>query len=260
MRSITAVFIFFMFFNAKAQSYLDYYFKANNINGAIVIYDENKDEWIFNTESEPFYNTPAGAHFHLWQALVGLEEKIFKIDVNEKLKWDGVKRSSFEGRMPEWNADTNLIDALKNQNDWYFNVLKDKLSAESYEKNIKNASFLKEVKNNEWEYFWNYAAFTNPNSMILFLKDLHDNKLPFHKKSQQFLFNQLLANQQLALHTTTTSYLGKKIDWTVGIYLKQSKPIYFSLRTYTSLESDALADYDKRKNLILAQIFEVLGY
>ena len=94
------LFLFLGFFNVQAQSYLDYYFKANNINGAIVIYDDNKDEWLFSTEVEPFSNTPAAAHFHLWQALVGLEEKVFKINVKEKLLWDGVKRSFFEERKP----------------------------------------------------------------------------------------------------------------------------------------------------------------
>ncbi len=252
--------LFLGFFNVQAQSYLDYYFKANNINGAIVIYNENKDEWLFSSEVEPFSNTPAAAHFHLWQALVGLEEKIFKIDVKEKLLWDGVKRSFFDERKPEWNADTNLIDALKNKNDWYFDHLQNNLPQENYTNNIKKSTFFKEIKNNELQYFWNYAALTNPNSMILFLKDLYSSKLPFHKQNQQFVFNQLLMDQKLAIHTATTSYLGREIDWTVGVYLKQNKPIYFSLRTYRSLESEKMKDYEKRKNLILTQIFEVLNF
>lgn len=254
------LFLFVNIFNTQAQSYLDYYFKSNNINGAIVIYNQNKDEWLFSTEVEPFKNTPAASHFHLWQTLVGLEENIFKIDVKEKFLWDGVRRSSFEGRRTEWNNDTNLIDALKYENDWYFDQLQHRLPKDSYTANIKKATFFKDIKNNELPYFWNYAASTNPNSMILFLKDLYESKLPFNKKSQQFLFNQLLKDQKLALHTATTSYLGKRIEWTVGVYLKQDKPIYFSLRTYTSLEAEKLEDYEKRKNLILAQIFEVLNF
>lgn len=254
------LFLFLGFFNAQAQSYLDYYFKANNINGAIVIYNENKDEWLFSTELEPFSNTPAAAHFHLWQALVGLEEKVFKIDVKEKLMWDGVKRSFFDERKPEWNADTNLIDAIKNKNDWYFDRLQNYLPQESYSSNIKKSTFFKEIKNNELQYFWNYAALTNPNSMILFLKELKEGKLPFNKQSQQFVYNQLLKDEKLAIHTATTNYLGKRIDWTVGVYLKQSKPIYFSLRTYTSLETTELDDYERRKNLIISQIFDVLNY
>lgn len=254
------LFLFLSFFKVHAQNYLDYYFKSNNINGAIVIYNQNKDEWLFSSEVEPFNNTPAAAHFHLWQALVGLEEKVFKIDVKENFLWDGVKRSFFDGRRTDWNKDTNLIEAIKNNNDWYFDRLQNNLPQESYTTNIKNSTFFKEIKNNELQYFWNYAALTNPNSMILFLKDLYEGKLPFNSKNQQFVFNQLLKDQKLAIHTATTSYLGKKIDWTVGVYLKQNKPIYFSLRTYTSLEAEKLDDYEKRKNLILAQIFEVLNF
>lgn len=254
------LFLFLSFSNSNAQSYLDYYFKSNNINGAIVIYNQNKEEWLFSTEVEPFKNTPAAAHFHLWQALVGLEQKVFKIDVKEQFLWDGVKRSFFNGKRTEWNSNTNLIDALRNDTDWYFDRLQQVLPQDSYTANIKKASFFKEIKNNNLPYFWNYAALTNPNSMILFLKDLYNGKLPFNKQNQQFIFNQLLVDQNLAVHTATTSYLGNEIDWTVGVYLKQTKPIYFSLRTYRSLETEELEDYQKRKNLILAQIFEVLNY
>ncbi len=254
------LFLFLGFFNVQAQNYLDYYFKSNNINGAIVIYNENKDEWLFSSEVEPFDNSPAAAHIHLWQALVGLEEKVYKTDVKHSFLWDGVKRSFFNGKRTEWNSNTNLIDALKNDTDWYFDNLQYLLPRDSYETNIKKASFFKDIKNNELPYFWNYAALTNPNSMILFLKDLKEGKLPFSKQNQQFVFNQLLLDQKLAMHTATTSYLGKEIDWTVGVYLKQSKPIYFSLRTYRSLETEKIKDYEKRKNLIISQIFEVLNY
>jgi len=254
------LFLFSGIFNLQAQNYLDYYFKSNNIEGAIVIYNQNKDEWLFNTEVEPFNNTPVAAHFQLWQALVGLEEKVFKTEVNKKQLWDGVKRSFFDERRPEWNNDTNLVDALKNKNDWYFDLLKNKLSEKSYLENIKNASLFKEIKNNEFLYFWNYAGLTNPNTMILFLKDLYEGKLPFNKKHQQFILNQLFINENLAIHTAETSYLGQKIDWTIGIYLKQDKPVYFSMRTYRSLETEKLENYEKRKNLIISQIFDVLNF
>lgn len=253
-------FIFFGFSTVNAQNYLDYYFKSNDINGAIVIYNENKDEWLFSNETEPFYNTPAAGHFHLWQALVGLEHKVFSTNVKDLLKWDGVKRSYFEVNAVEWNKDSNLIDALINKNDWYFDRLQLTLLPDDYSKNIKNATFFKDIKNNELEYFWNYAALTNANSMILFLKELYYGTLPFNKKNQQFVYNQLLKDKNLAIYNCSTSYLGKKIDWTVGIYLKQQKPIYFSLRTYTSLEDAKLLDYEERKNLVLSQIFEVLNY
>ena len=106
--------------------------------------------------------------------------------------------------------------------------------------------------------FWNYAAFTNPNTMILFFKDLYEGKLPFNKKYQQFVFNQLLIDKNLALHTAVTHYKGQEIG--IGVYFKQPKPVYFSLRTQRSLEAEKRSDYDKRRNLVLGQIFEVLNY
>lgn len=252
--------IFLGFYQLQAQSYLDFYFKANNIDGGIVIYNQNKEEWLFNTESEAFTNTPIASHFHLWQALVGLEHKIITTGVHDKQLWDGVKRTFFGEPKPEWNFSSNLIDALKHKNDWYFERLKAHLPKDIYEKQIVNAPLHKEIKNNEWPYFWNYGVLTNPNTLILFLKDLHETKLPFAKKSQQFVFNHLLLNEHLAVNTVKTHYDGQVIEWTLGVYLKQNKPIYFSYRTRRSLEAKVEEDYEYRRNLVLAQIFEVLNY
>nr|WP_298005770.1 hypothetical protein [uncultured Flavobacterium sp.] len=256
------IFLFFItnIFQLQAQSYLDYYFKANQVIGAIVIYDQNKEQWLFSTESEVFINSPIASHFHLWQALIGLENNIFKSDVHEVQLWDGVKRTFFGESKPEWNQSSNLIDALKNKNDWYFDLLKNQLPKDYYQENIANAPILKEIRNNEWSYFWNYGALTNPNTMILFLKDMYEGKLPFNKAYQQLIFNQLLIDKDLAINTGTTHYNGQKIEWTIGVYFKQKEPIYFSLRTINSLDKENEADYEKRRNLVLSQIFETLNY
>ncbi|HUH25555.1 MAG TPA: hypothetical protein VLY87_02925 [Flavobacterium sp.] len=246
-------------FNGYSQSYLDFYFKSKGINGAILIYNENKDEWIFNKEDEPFLNTPPAAHYHLWMALVGLQEQVFSTEETKSIPWDGVKRSYFEERKPEWNSNTNLIQALNTQNDWYFGLLKYKLDEKKYSTSIQTNEFLKDIKNNELDYFWNYGVLTNPNTMILFLKDLYESKLPFNKQHQKYVFNSLLIDQKMALRTSSTSYLGKKIDWTIGVYFAKEKPVYFSLRTYRSLEQLDKPDYEKNRNLILTEIFDALN-
>ncbi len=258
MRFILLLFLL-VFFQGHSQTYLDFYFKSKGIDGAIVIYNENKDEWIFNKESEPFTNTPPAAHFQLWMALVGLQQKVF--DVNEKvfLPWDGVKRTYFDQRKPEWNQNTNLVQALKTQNDWYFAHLKEVLEEKEYQNTIKTNDFLREINNNKWMYFWNYGALTNPNTMILFLKDLYENNLPFDAKYQKFLFNQLLIDHKLALRTSTTSYMGEKIEWTLGVYFTKEKPVYFSLRTHHSLDESQREDYEKQRNLLIAEIFDALN-
>lgn len=254
------LFLFLGFFQLNAQSYLDYYFKANNVKGGIVIYDENKNQWIFNSESEAFTNTPIASHFNLWQALIGLDEQVFKTDINNKQLWDGVKITFFGKKKTEWNHDSNLIDALKYKNDWYFQRLKFLLPVEKYQTKILNSPLITEVKNNEWDFFWNYGVNTNPNTLITFLKNLKENKLPFNSKHQQFLYNQFLIDNSLAINTATTHYNGEKIEWTIGVYLKHDKPIYYSYRTRQSLEDEDDFDYNKRRNLVLTQIFEVLGY
>ena len=250
--------LFFVAFNSYSQNYLDYYFKSKGIEGAIVIYNENKEEWIFNDESEPFKNTPLAAHFNLWQALVGLKYDIFDIKENKTLKWDGVKRSFFEIRKTEWNKDTNLSEALKNENFWYFDRLRFKLSKKVYDTEVKQASIITEKNDVAVDYFWNFTTMSNPNTMIFVLKDLYENKLPFNKKDQQFLVSQLMIDSSLIVHESTTTYQGKKIDWTIGISLKNSKPVYFSLRTHYSVEEKPPLDYQQKRNLILAEIFDVL--
>lgn len=248
-----------VFFKGHSQSYLDFYFKSKGIDGAIVIYNQNKDEWIFNSELEPFKNSPPAAHFQLWMALIGLQHGVFNVSENSFLAWDGVKRHYFDQRKPEWNQDTNLVQALKTQNDWYFDQLKVTLDINDYRHSIQTNALFTEINNNKWSYFWNYGALTNPNTMILFLKDLYENKLPFDAKYQKFLFNQLLIDHKLALHTSITSYMGEKIEWTLGVYFTKEKPIYFSLRTQRSVEQAPIKDYEKQRNLLIAEIFDALN-
>src|SRR5690606_14371804 len=99
------IFLFFItnIFQLQAQSYLAYYFKAIQIIGAIVIYDQNKEQSLFSTDSEGFINSPIASHFLIWQALIGLENNIFRSDVHEVQLWYGVKRTFFGESKPEWN-------------------------------------------------------------------------------------------------------------------------------------------------------------
>ena len=245
-------------FKGFSQSYIDYYFNSNGIKGAIVIYNTNTQQWVFNNESEAYTNSPAASHFHLWQTLVGLEEKVLNSSPTVIYKWDGIKRSYFGDRKNEWNKDMNLIEALKSKNDFFFNQLKTSLNQNSYQSNIKNSSLLKQVASDD-EYFWNYSGLTNPNTMIMFFKDLYEEKLSFNKKSQEFLKNQLALDSSLLLNTSTTSYQGKKITWTVGVYLKQDKPIYFSYRTYYYLDEELSDQYHLKRNKVLSEIFQALN-
>lgn len=252
------VFTLFCSLVGNAQSYLDFHFKSNDINGAIVIYNENTNEWVFNNESEPFTNTPIAAHFHLWQTLVGLENGVFSKNTKEVIKWDGVKRSFFEEHKAIWNKDMNLTQAISTQNDNYFNTLKYRLSSDLYEKNIKSNPLLKKVLNNDLDYYWNYSALTNPNSLIMLMKDLYELKLPFNKKNQEYLLNEIKVNNNLIVHSAITSYQGKKIEWTIGVYLKHKKPIYFSYRTNRSVEFEKPLGYETKRNKVLTEIFEML--
>src|SRR5690606_9730041 len=255
--------ILFVFLIAQytsfAQNYLNYYFKSNDIDGAIVIFNKNTNQWIFSNDSEPFLNTPFGSHFHLLQALEGLETDVFNTSAQYFEPWYGVKRSFFGVPKTEWTKENNVKDALKYKNDWYFNLLAYRLPEEIYQEKIKSSSLIKETLNNNFEYFWNYGVLTNPNTMINFLKDLYENRLPYKEINQQFVFNELMINNQLAIHESITHYQGKKITWMIGVYLKHSKPVYFSLRTSQSLESPELPNFNERKNLVLSQIFESLN-
>lgn len=260
MRIYLIIAFFLCSIHSFAQSYLDFYFKSKEIDGAIVLYNENNGEWIFSNPTDALSNTPIAGHFQLWMALVGLKYQIFDVNENKSLPWDGVKRHYFEQRKPEWNQDTNLVQAIKFQNDWYFDQLKEGLPIKEYRYFIQTNPLFTEVENNVWENFWNYGALSNPKTMILFLKDLVQSKLDFNEHHQKFVFNQMLIDSKLALRTVSTSYLGKKIDWTLGVYFTKEKPIYFSLRTQHSLDIPKKEDYEGQRNLLISEIFDALNF
>jgi len=243
-----------------AQGFLDFHFKSNNINGAIVIFDEDKNQWIFNDDKEVFWNTPIASHFHLWQTLVGLEMKVFTMNEIDEYKWDGVKRSYFAERRVSWNSNMNLSEALQHKNDYYFSQLKNSLTKEVYATTIEKSNLLSEVKKNNIPAFWNFVGLTNPNKMILFLRDLYHKKLPFNQESQTYLLNKLSLNKNALVLTSSTSYLGNKILWTIGVINMEKKSVFFSYRTQLSVENNVNDEYLQRRDRVLVDIFESLGY
>ena len=95
MKKITIFLFFLIGFSGFSQSIIDFYFKSKDVDGSILIFDENKDTWIFNIENDVRRNSPVGSLFNIPSALIALDLGVISKDPGEIMYWDGVKRYYF---------------------------------------------------------------------------------------------------------------------------------------------------------------------
>lgn len=246
-----------------SQSYLDFYFKSKDIDGAIIIYNETQNTWIFNNEFDVKEGTPPGATFHLLHALIGLDLGLLSEAPEIYERWDGINRYYFGNLMTQWNCNTNLDEALYYSNDWYFDRLAHELKPKDYYYFLNRLQYSNRVVRKDISGFWNYGGLlVTPEQQLEFLKKLYHNKLPFATKNQQYVLGKMLVDENpdytLYGYNAYTVYKGKATDWWIGILKTRTDTYYFSTRIYKSIEDIPVKDFAAFKYTITFEIFKIL--
>lgn len=263
LKRLLSVFLILFLQTIYAQTFFDVYFKANGVEGGIMIYDEQKDHWIFNDEREVKAQTAPGATFHIIHALIGLEKRFISSSESDKKKWDGIPYYFQNQRMKEWEQDTSLSMALRYQNDWYFESLSLEISKEEYEYYLNESGYFNVQVNKNNPYFWQFSELTTTaEQQVLFLKSLYHHQLPFSESNQKYLLNQLLMHQDetytLYAYPASTTYNGSYWEQWIGILKNNQGIFYFSTRIRKSVDDESGKDLKRLKFVITLQILESL--
>lgn len=248
-----------------SQSYLDFYFKSKDIDGAILIYDEKNDSWIFNYEKDIRKKTPIGSLFNLPNALIVLDLGIISTDSGQIMAWDGVKRYHFGLAKTSWNCNTNLDEALDYKTDWYFQNISKLVKPSDYQYFLKRLNLTNINYKNKISYYWHFGGLeTTPQQQISFLKKLNKRELFFQKESQQYLYDKMLLveNEKYTIHgyETFNVFEGKRIDWWIGVLKTKDNTYYFSTRIYEDINREEKKDFMNFKFQTTIEIFSILGY
>lgn len=265
MRFLLLIFLVFLP-NAKvfSQSYLDYFFKSKGVNGSFLIYNLEKDSYVFTNEQDIKKTSPPAATFFLVQTLLGFQNQSLNPENENIFYWNGLKNYFFKQPKPQWNCNTTLSEALNFKNQWYFKELSKKITNKQYEDFFNQVNYSnKKIDKSISEDFWNYSLFgVNDTHQVEFLKLLHLKKLPFSLLSQEAVLKHMNTsvydNQILYTYSGYTVYKANHTDWLIGI-LKSSKGTFiFSMRIYHWIEKQNLSHFFDLKYQITQDVFEFL--
>jgi beta-lactamase class D len=216
--------------NYKIHNDFKKYFNDCGVEGTIVIFDKNNQEWILsdtlniNTESLP------ASTFKIINLLIALETKTIK-DEREIVKWVGKTDTLKYGYRPEIYHDMSVKEAFEVSAGWVFIELAKKIGREKYKKYLSACNYGNLNLSEKNDDFWNFGNFgISPINQVQFIKNLYDGKLPFSKKNmdivKQVMLTEKTATYTIRAKTGWTRENYTNTGWWVG-YLENSGGTYF---------------------------------
>lgn len=216
---------------ANAQN-LDFgrHFQDLGVEGSIIIYDSKTDRTF---QHNPERNTTAflpGSTYKILNSLIALETGVISDEI-AVLTWDGIQR-----KVPQWNRDLNMREAIKLSAVWFYQVLARKVGHEQMQQWVTQAEYGNQQigSSDDIDKFWLQGALRiTPKEQIQFLRRLYDEDLPFSKRSISIVKDMMILE-----HTPDYTIRGKtgwvgfddnvrpQIGWLVG-YLEKDENVYF---------------------------------
>ncbi|MBW4422786.1 MAG: class D beta-lactamase [Myxacorys californica WJT36-NPBG1] len=206
------------------------HFRELGVEGSILIYDLNNDR-IF--QHNPQRNTTAflpASTFKILNSLIALETGVISNDI-AVLTWDGIQR-----KLPEWNRDLNMREAIKLSAYWFYQVLARRVGYDQMQKWVTQVKYgnQKIGSQDDIDKFWLEGELRiTPQEQIQFLRRFYNNELPFSKRSLSMVKDMMIMEQTpdytIRGKTGWVGFVGDvtpQIGWLVG-YLEKGKNVYF---------------------------------
>ena len=206
------------------------HFQALKVTGSTIIYDAKTDRtYQHNPQRNQTAFLPAST-FKILNALISLETKVVP-DELAILTWDGIDRNP-----PEWNRDLNMKEAMKLSAVWFYQVLARRVGHDRMQKWVTQVDYGNHQigAKQDIDNFWLQGKLRiTPQAQIQFLRRLHQDNLPFSKRSIA-LVKEIIITEQTPEYTirSKTGFTGfdpgiePRIGWYVG-YVEKGKNVYF---------------------------------
>jgi beta-lactamase class D len=216
--------------NTPANIDFSRHFQAFNIEGSILIYDQQKSQIFQYNPSRNRTSFPAASTFKIPNSLIALETGVIK-DELALLTWDGIERT-----LPQWNRDLNLREAFKLSAVWFYQVLARRVGYEQMQKWITTMGYGNQNIGTKMDIdqFWlNGKLKITPAEQVTFLRHLHANKLPFSERTLTTI-KDIMIVEKTPNYTirAKTGWFGfgdrtvQNIRWYVG-YVEKGEQVYF---------------------------------
>lgn len=241
---------------------LQKHFKDCNVNGTIVIFDNNKQQWIVSDTIGAKMETLPASTFKILNLLVALETDVIA-DENELVQWAGRKDTAEYGYRPEIYHDMTVKEAFDVSAVWAFIELAKRIGKDNYKKYLTSCNYGNLNLSHQGDDFWNFGALgISPVNQVQFVRKLYENKLPFSREHMEIVKRVMVVEQKdgYVIHAKTgwTSKNGINIGWWVG-YLEKNKTVYFFATRLLQDEISNNPNFGTCRKEITMTVFRDLG-
>lgn len=215
------------------------FYDQYNVEGSFVLYDQKNNKYTFYNKQQFKQAFSPASTFKICNSLIGLETGVIK-DENFVIKWDSTVRQN-----ANWNKDHDLKTAFKNSTVWYYRELARRVGCQQMKYWLDKCKYGNTDTSGGLDKFWLRGGLRiTPEQQVDFLRKLHDNKLPFSKRSTDIVKNIMIVkdtvNYTLRAKTGWDDGDKKSTGWYVGYVEKNGNVYYFANCIQT-------ADFDKAK-------------
>jgi beta-lactamase class D len=239
------------------------YFDNCGVEGSIVIFDNNNQQWILSdTVSVTNESLPAST-FKIINFLIALETKTIK-DEKEIIKWVGKTDTFKYGYRPEIYHDMSVKEAFEVSAGWVFIELAKKIGKEKYKKYLSTCNYGNLNLTEKNDDFWNFGNFAiSPINQVEFIKNLYEEELPFSKRNIEIVKKVMIAEQTdnytIRAKTGWTRENNTNTGWWVG-YLEANNNTYFFATRLLQNRNKNRDDFGSCRKEITKKIFYDLGF
>ncbi len=234
------------------------FFDEENVTGSFVMYDLNKNEYVYYDSSRCVVRFTPASTFKIPNSIIGLETGVIA-DENFVIKWDGVKR-----QREEWNRDMDLKTAIKVSCVPYFQELARRVGTEKMQDLVNKLNYGNKDISSGIDKFWLEGSLKiSQSEQIEFLKKLYKNELPVSKRSLDIVKNIIVLQDTLGYVLRGKTGYGfqdnKDIGWLVG-WVEKDGNVYFyatNIESAKPLENFAPARRKITENIL--REFKVLN-
>jgi beta-lactamase class D len=238
------------------------YYDQFNVEGSFVLYDLQADKYVFYNQDQYEQIFSPASTFKICNSLIGLETGVIK-DEHFVIQWDSVIRN------PVWDKDHDLKTAFANSTVWYYQELARRVGGEKMKYWLDKVSYGNADTSGGIDQFWLTGGLRiSPKEQINFLKRLHDNQLPFSKRSVDIVKNLMITKDTLDYvirgKTGWGGHGNQDIGWYVG-YIETKDNVYY-FANCVLIESEKLNDvnraisFDNARTEIVYKILDELRW
>lgn len=237
------------------------YYDRYSVEGSFVLYDQNKDQYIFYNKDQIKQSYTPASTFKICNSLIGLETGVVD-DENYVIPWDSIVRN------PVWDKDHDLKTAFANSTVWYYQEVARRVGARQMKLWIDSAHYGNRDTSGGIDLFWLTGGLRiTPEQQIDFLKRLYHHELPFSKRSMDIVKNIMIVKDSADCVIRAKTGWGSQdsidIGWFVG-YLETKENVYY-FANCVQIDGKKLYDvqnairFDQSRTEIVYSIVDDLG-